>query len=126
MKVRQAIVPCPQCGKQFSVLEYTQTNKNAWALYSDGYLYYPNNAAPWHRFKICPYCESSVEITGELETIEVIRGPDVVLQVACEGDRRCTFAHPFPDLQAGEFLYIRAIQRDGGAAWSSPFFFVDP
>lgn len=63
---------------------------------------------------------------GELEAIEVIRGPDVVLQVACEGERRCTFVHPFPDLRSGDFLYIRAVQRDGGAAWSSPFFFVDP
>ena len=25
-------------------------------------------------------------------------------------------------LQPGEYLYLRAVQQDGGAAWSSPFF----
>ena len=26
------------------------------------------------------------------------------------------------DLVAGEYLYVRVVQQDGGAAWSSPFF----
>ena len=26
-------------------------------------------------------------------------------------------------LARGEYLYIRVVQEDGGAAWSSPFFF---
>ena len=26
------------------------------------------------------------------------------------------------ELRAGEYLYVRVVQRDGGAAWSSPFF----
>ena len=26
------------------------------------------------------------------------------------------------DLEPGEYLYVRAVQEDGGAAWSSPFF----
>jgi hypothetical protein len=26
------------------------------------------------------------------------------------------------DLRAGEYVYVRVVQADGGAAWSSPFF----
>jgi hypothetical protein len=26
-------------------------------------------------------------------------------------------------LVAGEYLYVRAVQEDGGTAWSSPIFF---
>ena len=26
------------------------------------------------------------------------------------------------DLSAGDYVYVRVIQQDGGAAWSSPFF----
>jgi hypothetical protein len=26
------------------------------------------------------------------------------------------------DLRPGEYLYVRVVQKDGGAAWSSPFF----
>ena len=29
-------------------------------------------------------------------------------------------------LQPGEYLYVRAVQIDGGAAWSSPVYFVAP
>jgi hypothetical protein len=27
-----------------------------------------------------------------------------------------------PALHAGEFVYVRAVQQDAGAAWSSPWF----
>jgi hypothetical protein len=27
-----------------------------------------------------------------------------------------------PTLAPGEYLYVRVVQRNGGAAWSSPFF----
>jgi len=29
---------------------------------------------------------------------------------------------PIAGLRPGEYLYVRAVQQDGGAAWSSPFF----
>ena len=32
-------------------------------------------------------------------------------------------AEPVPGLEGGEYLYVRAVQIDGGAGWSSPFFF---
>ena len=33
-----------------------------------------------------------------------------------------TFQRSIENLVAGETLYVRAVQIDGGAAWSSPFF----
>ena len=29
---------------------------------------------------------------------------------------------PIEGLEGGEYLYVRVVQADGGAAWSSPFF----
>ncbi len=61
---------------------------------------------------------------GALERIDVVRSGQVVESVACRGERECAFGGEIPDLVAGEYLYVRAIQEDGGAAWSSPFYFV--
>lgn len=57
-----------------------------------------------------------------LERIDLIRSGQDIESILCEG-RRCTAAIPLADLKAGEYLYLRAIQTDGGAAWSSPYFF---
>ena len=38
------------------------------------------------------------------------------------GERDVRFEEPVEGLEAGERVYLRALQRDGGAAWSSPFF----
>jgi hypothetical protein len=62
---------------------------------------------------------------GDLSHVDVIRSGAVVQGVDCAGERRCSFGLEVPDLEAGEYLYVRVVQRDGGAAWSSPFFFVD-
>ena len=36
---------------------------------------------------------------------------------------RIGFTEELRDLRPGETVYVRAVQADGGAAWSSPFFF---
>ncbi len=61
---------------------------------------------------------------GELDHLDVIRSGEVLGRLSCEGKRTCSLALPMDDLQPSEYLYVRALQRDGGAAWSSPFFFV--
>ncbi|MEM1181615.1 MAG: DUF3604 domain-containing protein [Acidobacteriota bacterium] len=61
-----------------------------------------------------------------LERLDVIRGADVVGSLDCRGLLECSTATPVGDLRAGEFLYVRAVQRDGHFAVSSPFFFVEP
>ncbi|MEO1366754.1 MAG: CehA/McbA family metallohydrolase, partial [Acidobacteriota bacterium] len=63
---------------------------------------------------------------GALDRIDVIRGADVVGSLDCRGRLECRAAVAVDDLGAGEFLYVRAVQRDGHFAVSSPFFFVEP
>ena len=38
------------------------------------------------------------------------------------GSRALRVREPLADLESGEYVYVRAVQADGGAAWSSPFF----
>ncbi|MXX62918.1 MAG: DUF3604 domain-containing protein [Holophagales bacterium] len=40
-----------------------------------------------------------------------------------EGERECSLTVPLPGFRAGGYLYLRVVQEDGGAAWTSPFFF---
>lgn len=61
---------------------------------------------------------------GELEYLDVIRSGGPVGRLECDGRRVCSLALPMDDLQPTEYLYVRAVQQDGGAAWSSPFFFT--
>jgi hypothetical protein len=61
-----------------------------------------------------------------LDRIDVIRRGRVDQSLAGEGamDYEATFE--LKDLAAGEYVYVRVIQQDGGAAWSSPFFVNAP
>jgi hypothetical protein len=61
-----------------------------------------------------------------LDRIDVIRRGRVDQSLAGEGamDYEATFE--LKDLAAGEYVYVRVIQQDGGAAWSSPFFVNGP
>ena len=61
----------------------------------------------------------------KLERVDVVRSGEVVESFGCGGERECTFGLEIPGLAADEYLYVRAVQADGGAAWSSPFYFVD-
>lgn len=58
-----------------------------------------------------------------LERIDVVRSGAVVGQAACEGRLDCQLSAAFGDVAPGEYLYVRAVQEDRHAAWSSPFFF---
>ncbi len=67
---------------------------------------------------------------AELARIEVIsrlRAGDrgaVTGESLCEsGARECSLAAELPPFEAGGYLYLRILQEDGGAAWTSPFFF---
>jgi hypothetical protein len=57
-----------------------------------------------------------------IATIELVRSGKVV--ESQPGEEYWDVEVPFQpeDLTAGEFLYVRVVQEDGGAAWSSPFF----
>ena len=67
---------------------------------------------------------------GEIARIEVVSRQDAAGKGALtgeapcgEGERECSLTVPLPGFQAGGYLYLRVVQEDGGAAWTSPFFF---
>jgi len=69
-----------------------------------------------------PAVELSVGVVapGPLERIDVIRSGQIHFSVACDGQTECRFVRALEDLHPGEYVYSRAVQVDGGAAWSSP------
>jgi hypothetical protein len=66
--------------------------------------------------------EVHVVAESPLERLDLVRGGRVVESVPCDGQEDFRTSLPVGPLRAGEYLYVRAVQRDGGAAWSSPFF----
>lgn len=59
---------------------------------------------------------------GPIATIELVRSGKVVETLPGEEHWDVEAAFQPEDLAAGEYLYVRIVQEDGGAAWSSPFF----
>jgi hypothetical protein len=57
-----------------------------------------------------------------LDHIDLVRSETVVRTFAGAGSRELSLSEPIDDLEPGEYLYVRVVQVDGGAAWSSPFF----
>lgn len=64
---------------------------------------------------------------GTIERVDVVRGSEVVLTVvpADGAPREVAFEAPLEALREGEWVYVRVVQEDSGAAWSSPFFVED-
>ena len=60
---------------------------------------------------------------GTFARVEVRRGREFVYTVPGEGRERIAFSYAVAAAAPGEWVYVRAVQTDGGAAWSSPFFF---
>jgi hypothetical protein len=58
-----------------------------------------------------------------LETIDVVRSGRVVERIDCEERWDASTTVELEGLSAGEYVYVRIVQLDGGAAWSSPFYF---
>jgi hypothetical protein len=59
---------------------------------------------------------------GPIARIDVIHDREVVQSLDGEGRREILTKWAVPPLDTGDFVYIRAVQQDGGAAWSSPWF----
>jgi hypothetical protein len=60
-----------------------------------------------------------------LERVELIRSGALVDGVLTEGRLEVSLHREVSDLRPGEYLYVRAVQEDGGAAWSSPIWIVE-
>jgi hypothetical protein len=58
-----------------------------------------------------------------IANIDLIRNGEIIETVVGASDGNLErFTRHIPPLGPGEYLYVRVIQIDGGAAWSSPFF----
>jgi hypothetical protein len=55
-----------------------------------------------------------------LEKVELVRSGQLVDGVMLEGRLEASLTREVEDLRPGEYVYVRAVQEDGGAAWSSP------
>ena len=69
--------------------------------------------------------------TAPVERVDLVSGhsgdPHLTVEsLAAEGERDLFFEIDIQHLSKGGFLYLRVVQRDGGAAWSSPFFVRAP
>ena len=60
--------------------------------------------------------------TAAIERVDVVRSGQVVESVP-GGRLETEVVREIGGLRGGEYLYVRVVQIDGGAAWSSPFFF---
>jgi hypothetical protein len=60
--------------------------------------------------------------TGPIERVELVRSGEVVDGVDTQGLLDVALQRPVKDLRPGEYLYVRVVQENGGAAWSSPIF----
>jgi hypothetical protein len=64
--------------------------------------------------------------TAVIDHIDVVRGragaPAAVEPSAGEGEREWSGRRDIPRLAAGDYVYVRVVQQDGGAAWSSPIY----
>lgn len=65
-----------------------------------------------------------VQITGSapLEAIDVVRRGEPPARTDLEGLAGATLHSSVEGLVSGDWLYVRVLQEDGGAAWSSPVF----
>ena len=61
--------------------------------------------------------------TGNLRQLDLVRSGEVVEEFDCGGVTVCEATFPVLNVDSGEYLYVRAVQTDGGAAWSSPYYF---
>ncbi|NRA03306.1 MAG: CehA/McbA family metallohydrolase [Myxococcales bacterium] len=73
--------------------------------------------------------ELSLEVLAPapIERVDVIRGRrgetgGVSVTLAGQGRRELRASFEIDGLEAGEYLYLRIVQQDGGLAWSSPFY----
>jgi hypothetical protein len=62
-----------------------------------------------------------VEANAPIERVDLIRSGHIAT-ISGEGRLALHEQREIPALQPGEYHYVRVVQVDGGAAWSSPIF----
>jgi hypothetical protein len=65
--------------------------------------------------------EYEVVGTAPIERIDFVRSGRIA-SIPGEGQSQLSGVRSIPRLQPGEYVYLRVVQDDGGAAWSSPIY----
>jgi hypothetical protein len=68
--------------------------------------------------------ELFVQVIAEtpLDRVDLIRSGMLVDSTPIDGLLEITLSREIKKLVSGEYLYVRAVQKDTGAAWSSPIY----
>jgi len=69
-----------------------------------------------------PNLDLLVIACAPLDRLELVQKGQAVLRQELEGELELRGRLPLEGLQKGDHVYVRVVQRDGGAAWSSPIF----
>ncbi len=64
--------------------------------------------------------------TAPIERVDVIRSGKIVAAISGERRRELSSSLALEGLRDGEYVYVRVVQEDGGAAWASPVFLGPP
>ena len=60
-----------------------------------------------------------------LERVELVRSGEIVDGLLVDDLLVVTLQRQVDDLSPGEYVYVRVVQKDGGAAWSSPIYVTE-
>jgi Protein of unknown function (DUF3604) len=63
-----------------------------------------------------------VAAPAPVDRVDVVRSGEIVNVVRGGGRRELGETLVLPPLRRGEYVYVRVVQEDGGAAWSSPIY----
>jgi hypothetical protein len=67
--------------------------------------------------------EGSVASPSAVAVIEIVHNGEIRSSIRGNGSAELDFRYQVTGLSSGDYVYVRVVQEDGGAAWSSPFFF---
>jgi hypothetical protein len=65
---------------------------------------------------------SHIVAAAPLSRVDLIRSGAVIDGLDIEGELELILQRSLSELRAGEYVYLRVVQEDGGMAWSSPIF----
>jgi hypothetical protein len=67
--------------------------------------------------------EGSVTSPSPVAAIDIVHNGGIKSSIRGDGSRELDFRYQLTGFGSGDYVYVRVVQEDGGAAWSSPFFF---
>ena len=65
---------------------------------------------------------ASASGSAPIERIDVIHRGEIAISVEGDGSMELVVTGAMQEIRAGDCVYVRVLQADGGLAWSSPIF----